>query len=169
MLALVKQHGRTITCCVIAALAFGIIFGIRADGYQGFIQIAYGKSMGDITEEAAGRADARAAQAVASRRKPEITYTYQKTLSEVKVNLDGMFCAVDADGNPASVKITDVLDASGKSLLYQTEQDKKRKRALQDTGNFQFPAPGVYKMLVRAADHEKKAFCCRYQIPVTSN
>lgn len=169
MLILMKQHGRMIVCCVIAALTFGIAFGMRADGYQGFVQIAYGKAMEDMTEETAGRADAQAAQAVAARRKPEIAYTYQKTLSGENVSLNSMFSATDADGNPAAVNITDVLDASGKSLLYQTEYDKKRERALQNTENFQFPLPGVYRLYVRAADHEKKASCGQYQIPVTSN
>ena len=169
MLILMKQHGRTIVCCVIAALVFGIAFGIREDGYQGFIQIAYGKAMGDMTEETEGRADAQAAKAVAERKKPEIAYAYQKTLSMEEVSLDGMFSATDADGGPANVQITDVRDALGKSLLYQTEHDKKRKHALQDTENFRFPAPGIYRLYVRAADREKKASCGQYQIPVTSN
>lgn len=167
MLILMKQHGRTITCCVIAALIFGIAFGIRADGYQGFIQIAYGKAMEDMTEETAGRADAQASQAVAARTKPKIAYVYQKTLSGEKVSLNSMFFATDADGNPAAVTIMDVTDAYGNSLLYQTERDKKRKIALQDTEEFQFPVPGIYRLYVKAADREKKAVCGQYQIPVT--
>lgn len=169
MLILMKQHGRTIVCCVIAVLALGMAFGIRVDGYQGFIQIAYGKAMGDMTRDAAGDAGMEAVNAIAARRKPDISYVYQKTLPKTTVNLDAMFSAKDADGNPVDVKITDILDASGKSLLYQTDLDRKKGKAIEDTAGFQFPAVGVYRINVKAVDWEKKAAFEQYQIPVTSN
>lgn len=169
MLSVIKQHGRTIVCCMAAFMAFGIAFGIRMDGHQGFVQIVYERAMGDLTGDPASHADEGAVRTIAARNRPEIVYTCQKTLPKKKVSLDAMFVATDADGSPVAVEITDVQDASGKSLLYLTDLDRKKKNALQDTADFQFPAVGIYKLKVRAEDCEKKTAYEQYQIPVTSN
>lgn len=169
MLSVIKQHGRTIVCCMAVFLSFGIVCGIRLDGYQGFIQIVYGKAAAGLTGNSESDMNVEAVRAVAARGKPEIVFDYHKTLPKKKVSLDDMFSATDADGDPVAVEITDVRDAFGKSILYLTDLDRKKKNALQNTADFQFPAVGVYKLAVRAADREKRTTCEQYQIPVTSN
>lgn len=169
MLSVMKQHGRTILCCMTAVLIFAAVFCIRAGGRRGLIQIAYERALGDLTEEPESRADEEAVRAVAVRKPPEISFAYQKTYPDAAVCLNDMFLAKDADGALIAVEITDVLDGSGRSLLYGEDSGHTKKKPLQDTRNFRFPSVGIYMLTVKATDREKKTACAQYQIPVTSN
>ena len=80
-----------------------------------------------------------------------------------------MFQANDADGNPVLCEITDILDDTGKSILYVTEDDRENKRKTYDTGKFSFPAIGIYTLDIKAQDAEKKVAYGRYRFPVTSS
>lgn len=164
------QYGKAILVGAVSSLAFAAAFGIKADGRKGFIQIAYGKALeGASLSGAADREDADVNLAIAARSVPKVVYAYQKTVPCQAVNLNAMFSAEDAQGNPVKVEITDIFDASGKSVLYQTKEDKLAKRKKQETEEFVFSCIGAYTLCVTAVDAERKAFCGRYQIPVTSN
>ena len=134
------QYGKAILVGAVSSLAFAAAFGIKADGRKGFIQIAYGKALeGASLSGAADREDADVNLAIAARSVPKVVYAYQKTVP------------------------------SGKSVLYQTKEDKLAKRKKQETEEFVFSCIGAYTLCVTAVDAERKAFCGRYQIPVTSN
>lgn len=168
MLSVVKQYGRTILCCVIAALIFGMVFHIRSEEKTGLIQIAYGRAAKDMrTIDILEYRDTDAWRAAAVRTKPEILFCYTKTLPGTAVNVDAMFSAKDADGREAVVMVTDILDASGMSILYATEADKTENRRMFATEQFCFPSPGFYTLCVRAVDTENKTACAQYQFPVT--
>lgn len=170
MLILMKQHGRIIIGCVISVLVLGIIFGIRVGGDTGFVRIAYKKAMGDRTDtDIADYTDAEAVEAVLARSKPEIRYSYTKVTVGKEADIGAMFLAEDADGNPVAVEITDILNVSGASILYETEEDRKNKKYTHDTAHFLFPVSGIYTLRVKAEDDEKRETYRQYKIPVSGS
>ena len=170
MIAIMKQHGRTIIYCMAAVFVLGIAFHIRSGSDIGFIQIAYAKAEQGMTKtDVTDYTDALAVKALAARKNPKITYAYSKALPKNTVNLNQMFAAVDADGASVDVEITDVTDSRGESLLYRTAEERKKNIRLCDTKKFMFPSVGVYTVNVRAIDQEKKTADGQYKLPVTSN
>ena len=169
MLILMRQHGRTIVFCILSFLVLGALGSVRSGTEEGFIEIAYRKAFGDsVKTDVASYVDAEAVKAQAARKKPVITFTYVKTLPKKEVNIYQMFSAKDADGNAVMVEITDILKRDGKSVLYRNELEKKKKMPLYDTKKFPFPTVGVYSILVKAVDREKRTSYGQYKLPVTS-
>lgn len=80
-----------------------------------------------------------------------------------------MFEAKDAEGNPAALEITDIVNPMGESILYLTKEDKKQHRQSEDTKNILFARTGIYTVYVKAVDAEKKQTYEQYRLPVTSN
>ncbi len=168
MLAFIKQHGRMILYCVAAVLVLAIAFGISLDGKKGMILIAAQKAAEhmeavDIRTER----DVNAVMAAAARRRPKITYTGTNAVSGTAVNLKEMFSAADADGISVAVEITDVLDVSGKSVLYETKEQRKHKTGKYDPEGFVFSTAGIYTVHVKAVDREKKVSRMKFRLPVT--
>ena len=86
------QYGKAILVGAVSSLAFAAAFGIKADGRKGFIQIAYGKAL-----------EGASLSGAADRSVPKVVYAYQKTVPCQAVNLNAMFSAEDAQGNPVKV------------------------------------------------------------------
>lgn len=166
MLILMKQHGKMIVCCIVSVLLIGILFGMRIDGNTGLIEIAYGKAM-SAREDLEPAVFVDAVKNVLARSKPEITYSYTKTVLKQAANINAMFEASDADGNKISVEVTDILDAYGGSILYESEEDKKNQKRTCDTSEFLFPTSGVYVIRVKAEDAEKRTTYSQYKLPVS--
>ena len=170
MVALMKQYGKAVFICVTSVLVLGILFQMQSEGKTGFMEIIYQKTMEDMSKASpADYTDADAVKAVMARKKPQITYTYTKTLVGAVVNLENMFEAKDAEGNPAALEITDILNPMGESILYLTKEDKKQHRQSEDTKNILFARTGIYTVYVKAVDAEKKQTYEQYRLPVTSN
>lgn len=170
MFILMKQYGRAILICITAMLILGIMFFAKSGGKKGFIAAAYETVMEDLSESSlADCTDTDAVRAAAARKKPDIVYTYEKTLPGSAVNLDHMFEAQDAEGNRITAEITDILDPLGKSILYLTKEDRKLRRRSGDTKRFLFTETGIYTICVKAVDAEKKRTNGQYRLPVTSH
>ena len=170
MLILMKQYGKTIVCGIIGMLVFSAAFGFRMGEDRGFIQMVYRKAAENMTDtDMASDEDADALKRIIKRKKPEIDFAYQKIFPGVKVNMDAMFLAWDADENPVATEIRDISDMSGNSMLYLTEEDRKKENRACDTTEFVFPYTGVYLLKVRAVDAEKKVTERQYKIPVTGS
>ena len=170
MFILMKQYGRTVIICVTAVLVLGILFRMQSGGKMGFIALAYEMAMGDFSDRnPAGETDTNAVKAAAARKKPETTYTYVKTVPKAEMNLEAMFKAKDAEGNPIAIEITDILNPAGDSILYLTKEDRKLRRKSGDTKRFLFANTGIYTIYVRAVDTEKKQAYGQYRLPVTTH
>lgn len=170
MVTLMKQYGRAILICVTSVLVLGILFRMQSNGKTGFIEVVYDKALEDMNEiNPSDYTDTDAVKAVMARKKPEITYMYTKTLIGSAVNLENMFEAKDAEGNPVAAEITDIRNPLGVSILYSTKEDKKQHRQSGDTKNFLFEKTGIYTVYVKAVDAEKKQTYEQYRLPVTSN
>lgn len=170
MFTLMKQYGRAVTVCITAAIMFGILFHIQSGGKTGFIELVYDKASGDMNYVSpADYRDTDAVKAAAARKKPEIIYTYTKVILGTAVNLEAMFEARDADGNPVAAELLDIVGPSGESVLYLTEEDRKLHRQSGDTKSFVFSVPGVYTVYVKAVDAEKKQTYGQYGLPVNGH
>ena len=170
MVTIIRQYGRAVLLGITALFVFGAVCAVRSGENTGLIRIIYDRAMQNMSKADPGHAwDADAVKAAAAWRGPEITFTYTKTIPKTSVNLDEMFAAKDADGNQILCEITDILDDTGKSILYATEEDRKNKRKTYDTGRFSFPGIGIYTLCIKALDTEKKAAYEQYRFPVTSS
>lgn len=170
MFILMKQYGRAVIICITAALVLGILFRMQSGGKTGFIALAFETAMEDFSDgNPAGETDTNAVKAAAARKKPEITYTYVKTVSKAEMNLEAMFEAKDAEGNPIAAEITDIVNPAGDSILYLTKEDRKLGRKSGDTKSFLFAETGIYTVYVKAVDTEKKRAYGQYRLPVTTH
>ncbi len=170
MVTLMKEYGRAILICATSVLVLGILFRMQSNGKIGFIEVIYDKALEDVNESnPSDYTDTDVVKAVMAREKPEITYTYAKTLVGAAVNLENMFEAKDAEGNPVAVEITDIVNPLGASVLYSTKENKKRHLKSGDTKSFLFAETGIYTVYVKAVDAEKKQTYEQYRLPVTSN
>lgn len=170
MVTLMKQYGRAVLICATSVLVLGILFRMQSNGKTGFIEVVYDKALEDMNmTNPSDYTDTDVVKAVMARKKPEITFTYVKTLVGSAVNLENMFEAKDAEGNPVAAEITDIVNSLGVSILYSTKEDKKQHRKSGDTKSFLFAETGIYTVYVKAVDAEKKQVYEQYRLPVTSN
>lgn len=170
MLAFMKQYGKTVIFALAAVMVFGIAFRMRLNGHTGFIEAAYAKAMEQENgADIASVWNMEAVKAAAARKHPAITFRCEKICPKTPVNVGAMLTAADADGSGIDVKILDITTEDGRSLLYRTDEDRKRKRAAYAPNGVVFPSVGVYVMEAEASDREKKTTKARFRIPVTGH
>lgn len=77
---------------------------------------------------------------------PNIKFITTQVFANKRINLDNMFQADGTDGNAAEIMIEDVKKASGESILFASEHDKRKDIRIQQTDSFQFAVCGVYSV-----------------------
>lgn len=88
---------------------------------------------------------------------PQIVFSDNQVYTGERVNLDGEFSAEGSDGNPAGIKIMDIREESGNSIL---------DRNTMKTDAFVFKKSGVYNIYVKAVDGNNRISTMKCRIPV---
>lgn len=151
-----KAYG-TISDIILPAIVFAAVMAILA-GASLFGKI--GKRMEAPEEDFSMMEDSRAVQALCDREGPVIRCVGKKLWNAGEsIPVLGTFAAVDVEGRAADVRVLDITNQEGVSVM---------ECYREDTGQAAFAQRGVYTFLLEAIDGEQKRGTKRVSILVDS-
>lgn len=163
--AILKPYAKTIFAAAASIMVFAVLAMIPMDGRTGLEHII---GAGADFEEAdyASFQDAEAMKLYTEAGAPKIRFVPAQVFVNKSTDLNRLFQADGTDGRPAEIMVEDVQTASGDSILFASEADRRKNIRMQPTDAFQFAVCGIYSVYVKAVDGNQCASYMKCKIPV---
>lgn len=166
MLTVLKTYGKTIITVLSVLAVLALLALINVNGKKGLTgAVAETADFEDV--DYAAFADALAIEDYTALGVPEITYESPAVKAGEEYDLNSIFSAAGTDGQPCRTEVMDVKDASGNSLLFASEEDRRNNVRQQQTDAFCFSSPGIYSICVQAVDGNRRVSSKEISLPVT--
>ena len=164
--AIIKPYAKMIIAVVAILMIVGILTFVSYNGQTG-IENVIGAGA-DFTEtDLSSYQDDAQMQNYSKLGQPEIEYSATVDITAgVEVDLESLFTGTGTNGSGVTFYIEDVTDSSGESILFASEEDRRKDIRLQSTDSFIFQTQGIYVVSVKAVDKNKRVSCTQCRVPV---
>lgn len=163
--AIFKPYAKAILAMISVVMVFAVLALVPVNGKTGIEHIiGAGADFEDV--DYSSFQDTSAMKHYAEAGTPEIRFLTAQVFANKNTDLDSMFRADGTDGQEAEITIEDVKTASGGSILFASENDKRKDNRMQHTDSFRFTVCGIYSVYVKAVDGNQRVAYMKCNIPV---
>ncbi len=163
--AIFKPYAKAILAMISIVTVLAVLALVPVNGKTGLEHIiGAGADFNDM--DYSSFQDVSAMKQYAESGLPEIRFLTAQVFANKNTNLDAMFTAEGTDGQKAEITIEDVTTAAGESILFASENDKRKDVRMQNTDAFRFAVCGIYSVYVKAEDGNQRVSYMKCNIPV---